>query len=721
MLCLLFGGLIYMNEKIFIGVAWPYANGSLHLGHVAGCYLPADIFARYQRMKGRDVLMVSGSDEHGTPITITAEKEKLSVQDVVDRYNKQHTQNMIDLGISFDLFTRTTTENHASVVQDLFFTLYKKNFIYPKTIDSYFCKNCSRFLPDRYVEGICPHCNTVGARGDQCDACGKLIDSCDLNEVKCKLCGGVPVLEQTTHLFFSLSSFESKLLEWIEGKKNWKSNVQKFTYNWLKGGLKDRAVTRDIEWGIPVPVPGFEKKRIYVWFDAVTGYLSASIEWAKQQGTPSKWEHWWKNKEAKHYYFLAKDNIPFHSIIWPSMLLGYDKSLNLPYDIPANEYLCLSGEQFSKSRSIAVWVPDILKHFDADAIRYYLSINMPESKDANWIWSDFVAKNNDELVGTYGNFIHRVLTFTAKNFGVVPNHENLNKQDNEALKKIDDALDEISELVQHCSFKKGLRVAMNLAQFGNVYFDSNQPWRLIKEDKKRCATVLYICLKIVQALSVCTACYLPFSSKKIWKMLGFNDPLLSWDDAKQQLSAGAPIEKKPVPLFRKLNLDEIVGSSDPFSKLDLRVAQITEVADHPSADKLYVLEIDLGALGKRTIVAGIKPYYNREELLHRFIVVVANLKPVSLRGVESKGMLLAAKDDDIACSLLVPQNASAGAEVGVDGIARESVSVLDFNDFLKAPLIIGNKQIAEYNGKSLKSKTGVVLTDKAVKPKSKVC
>lgn len=709
-----------MNEKIFIGVAWPYANGSLHLGHIAGCYLPADIFARYQRLKGRDVLMVSGSDEHGTPITITAEKENVSVQEVVNRYNKQHTQNMIDLGISFDLFTRTTTENHASVVQDLFSTLHQKNYIYPETINAYYCKKCSRFLPDRYVEGICPHCQELGARGDQCDQCGKLIDSCELSEVKCKLCGGVPVLEQTKHLFFSLSSFESKLIEWIEGKKYWKSNVQKFTYNWLKGGLKDRAVTRDIEWGVKVPIPGFEKKRIYVWFDAVTGYLSASKEWATLQGQPDKWEEWWKNKQAKHYYFLAKDNIPFHSIIWPSMLMGYDESLNLPYDIPANEYLCLSGEQFSKSRCVAVWVPDILSHFDADAIRYYLSINMPETKDSNWIWTDFISKNNDELVGTYGNFIHRVITFTSKNFAFFPEGEHLTPADTKALEKIKQTVDEIAELVEHCNFKKGLRAAMNLAQFGNVYFDQNQPWKLIKEDKKRCGTVLYICLKIVQALAVCTACYLPFSSEKIWKMIGFSEPIKSWDDAGKQLPSGAYLEKKPTLLFKKLDLSEIIGSEDPFSKLDLRVAKISKIDDHPEADKLYVLEIDLGALGKRVIVAGIKPYYSKEELLGRSILVVINLKPVTLRGIESKGMLLAASDSDTKCSLLVPKDASTGSEVGVEGIPREPVACLEFDDFLKAPLVVGNDQKVEYNGKPLKSKSNFVVTDKRVNLGSKV-
>ena len=290
-----------MSDKIFIGVAWPYANGSLHLGHIAGCYLPADIFARYNRMKGRDVLMVSGSDEHGTPITITAGNENTTPQAIVDRYNNEHAENMKQLGISFDLFTRTTTKNHESVVQDLFSTLYNKKFIYKKSIDAYYCENCSRFLPDRYIEGICPHCHETGARGDQCDCCGKLLDPSELEDVRCKICGGTPVLQTTEHLFFALSMFESRLLEWIDDKKHWKSNVQKFTYNWLKSGLKDRAVTRDLSWGIKVPIPGFEKKRIYVWFDAVTGYLSASKEWSQKIGKPSKWEEWWKNKDAKHY------------------------------------------------------------------------------------------------------------------------------------------------------------------------------------------------------------------------------------------------------------------------------------------------------------------------------------------------------------------------------------------------------------------------------------
>ena len=710
---------IYMSNKVFIGVAWPYANGSLHLGHIAGCYLPADIFARYNRLKGRDVLMVSGSDEHGTPITITADAEKITPQKVVDRYNKEHTENMEQLGISFDLFTRTTTKNHESVVQDLFSTLYKKKYIYKKSMNAYYCKNCSRFLPDRYIEGTCPHCHETGARGDQCDRCGKLLDSSELEDVRCKLCGCTPVLQTTEHLFFSLSSFESKLLEWIDNKKHWKSNVQKFTYNWLKGGLKDRAVTRDLSWGIKVPVPGFEKKRIYVWFDAVTGYLSASKEWSQKKGEPLKWEEWWKNKDARHYYFLAKDNIPFHSIIWPSMLMGYDESLNLPYDIPANEYLCLSGEQFSKSRCVAVWVPDILKQFDADAIRYYLSINMPENKDSNWLWNDFVAKNNDELVGTYGNFIHRVVTFTSKNFGSIPKMQNLEEMDEEVLKKIEEACIEVGDSIEHCKFKKGLRAAMNLAQYGNYYFDQNQPWKLVKTDKERCGTVLHMCIKIVQALAVCTAPYLPFSSDTVWRMLGNKDSVKSWNDAQSELNAGVLLEK-PTLVFKKVLLEDIVVDSDPFSKLDLRVAKIVEVKDHPQADKLYVLQLDLGPLGKRTIVAGIKPYYTKEELQDKSIIIVSNLKPAKLRGIESKGMLLAAADDLCVCSLLNPKDATPGSEIVVEGIPREPAAVLEFDDFKKAIMIVEDDQKAMYNGKPLKSKNDTVIADKKVKKGAKI-
>ncbi|KYK27573.1 methionine--tRNA ligase [Thermoplasmatales archaeon SG8-52-1] len=708
-----------MKEKIYIGVAWPYANGSLHLGHIAGCYLPADIFARYCRMKGKDVLMVSGSDEHGTPITITAEKEKTTPQAVVDRFNKEHTQNMKDMGISFDLFTRTTTKNHSNVVKDIFLKLYEKEFIYKKSIEAFYCKDCKRFLPDRYIEGTCPYCGNINARGDQCDECGKLLDPQELTDVRCKICGSLPEIQTSDHLFFSLSKFESKLIKWMKYKKHWKPSVLKFTQNWLKNGLKDRAITRDIDWGVKIPIEGFDDKRIYVWFDAVIGYLAASKEWSQKIGESDKWEEWWINKKAKHYYFLAKDNIPFHTLIWPSILMGYDESLELPYDIPANEYLRLKGEQFSKSRGTAVWVPDIIQKFDVDAVRYYLSINMPENKDTNWMWDDFVSKNNDELVGTYGNFIHRVITFTQKNFGEIPKQGKLDDLDEKALNEIKKISEEESKLLDSCNFKQGLRTVMNLAQFGNYYFDQKQPWNLIKNEKETCGTVLHICLKIVKALSVFNKPYLPFSSDKIWKLLGQEEPIMNWEQAFEDLKVGTSLER-PQPLYKKLDLQDFMEKTDPFSKLDLRVAKIIGVRDHPDADSLYMLHVDLGKLGKRVIVAGMKPYYSKEEINGKNIVIVTNLKPATIRGIKSNGMLLAADDGKGTCSLLNPGESSPGSEIIIKGITKQPAGILEFEDFKKINMTIGDKQQAIYNGKALQAEKGEVKSDKTIGKGAKI-
>jgi len=709
-----------MKERIYIGVAWPYANGSLHLGHIAGCYLPADIFARFNRMIKNEVLMVSGSDEHGTPITITADKKNTTPQAIINKFNKEHTENMLQFGVSFDLFTRTSTDNHKKVVQDIFKTLVENKYAYKKNVESFYCNNCKKYLPDRYIEGTCPYCKNDNARGDQCDECGKLLDPEDLNNVRCKICGGTPEIKTTEHFFLALSKFESALLKWMKDKKYWKSSVKKFTDNWLKNGLMDRAITRDMKWGIPVPLKGFEDKRIYVWFEAVIGYLSASIQWSKKIGDEKKWEYWWKDPKAKHYYFLAKDNIPFHSIIWPSILMGYNKSLNLPYDIPANEYLRLKGEQFSKSRGIAVWVPEILKNFDVDPVRYYISINMPENKDTNWIWDDFISKNNDELVGTYGNFIHRVITFTQKNYGHIPELGKTDNLDKEALKKIKNTSEKVYDSIKKCNFKKGLRSAMNLAQYGNFYFDKKHPWVLIKQNKEACGSVLHICLKIVQALSVFTAPYLPFSSNQIWKILGHKNSIheCNWEQALDELLAGTFLEK-PQPLFKKLTLQDFMAETDPFSKMDLRVAKILDVRDHPQAEKLYMLHIDLGKLGKRVIVAGMKPYYKKDEIKGKNIIVVTNLKPAKIRGITSNGMLLAAEDDNIV-SLLNPGESKPGSDITVQGIKKEPETTLEFEDFQKLSMQIDKDNKATYNGKILKSEKGDVFSDKPVKKGSAI-
>jgi len=628
---------------------------------------------------------------------------------------------MKHFGISFDLFTRTTTENHEKVVQDVFLTLYKNGYIYKKNMDAFYCNSCNRFLPDRYIEGRCPHCSNEKARGDQCDGCGKILDPLELLKVKCKICGNTPEVKTSDHLFLALSKFEQKLLDWIGEKKHWKSSVLKFTRNWLKNGLEDRAITRDMKWGIKVPFDGFESKRIYVWFDAVTGYLSASKEWSNKLGFPNKWEEWWKNKQAKHYYFLAKDNIPFHSLIWPSILMGYDNSLNLPYDIPANEYLCLKGEQFSKSRGLGIFVSNVLEKFDADAVRYYLSINMPENKDSNWLWDDFVTKNNDELVGTYGNFIHRVVMFTQKNFGEIPRQGTLDELDKKAIKKIEEISKEASDALEKCSFKKGLRSVMSLAQFGNFYFDQKQPWTLIKSDKDKCGTVLHICLKLVNALAIFMAPYLPFSSDKIWSNLGHKDSihLASWNDASSDLIIGYPLEK-PKPIFKKLLLENFLNEIDPFSKLDLRVAKILDVKDHPQADKLYILQVDLGAFGKRVLVAGIKPHYTKQEIIGKNIVIVVNLKPATIRGVKSNGMLLAASDDNGITSLLSIDTDNPGSEVFIEGMPREPANVLEFDDFKKVVLTVNEKLEATYQGKALQIKEGKIISDKDVKKGARI-
>ncbi len=402
-----------MSERIFIGVAWPYANGPLHLGQIAGAYLPPDIFARYHRARGNEVLMVSGSDQHGTPITIRAEQEGKTPAEIAGKYHQQFLESWQQLGISFDLFTSTGTANHAEVAQDMFLTLLKQGYIYKAKVSQPFCAKCQRYLPDRYIEGTCPYCGSSDARGDQCDQCGKPLSSAELVDPRCGICGGSPEFKDSEHFFLKLTAFEDRILAWVRKQTHWRPNVLNFTLRYLEEGLKDRAITRDIGWGIPLPVTGFPGKRLYVWFEAVIGYLSASKEWARASGDDNKWQDFWQGDAARSYYFIGKDNIPFHTIIWPAMLMGYG-GLNLPYDVPANEYLIIEGRKLSSSRNWAVWLPDYLARYDPDPLRYLLSANMPETGDTEFSWREFVRRNNDELVATYGNLVQRVLIFVYR-------------------------------------------------------------------------------------------------------------------------------------------------------------------------------------------------------------------------------------------------------------------------------------------------------------------
>jgi methionyl-tRNA synthetase len=540
-----------MSERIFIGVAWPYANGYLHLGHIAGANLPADIFARYHRMKGNEVLMVSGSDQHGTPITIKAEQEGKTPAEIAGRYHLEFQESWKKLGITWDLYTSTGTANHAEVTHDMFRTLLNHGYIYKASTSQPYCPKCQRFLPDRYVEGTCPHCGDTGARGDECEQCGKPLNAAELKNPRCHNCGTPPEFRQTEHFFFKQSAFNEKLTEWVKTKTYWRPNVLNFTLGYLQEGLRDRAITRDIDWGIKVPEPGFENKRFYVWFENIIGYLSASKEWAKSQGDPEKWRPFWQG-DTKSYYFLGKDNIVFHTMNWPAMLMGYG-GLNLPYDVPANEFLTIESKKGSKSRNWAIWVPDFLSRYETDPLRYILSINMPETSDTDFSWHEFVRRNNDELVATYGNLVNRVLTFTYKNFsGCVPEHGELDDTDKNLIKSTDACLEKVGELISKCIFKQAIMTAMAAAREANRYLDEKAPWKKIKEDRQAAANSLYVAVCVIARLKTMLSPFLPFSSQKVHEYLGFNGKV---EDAGWQPQDVPPGQKlrEPKPLFKKLD------------------------------------------------------------------------------------------------------------------------------------------------------------------------
>jgi methionyl-tRNA synthetase len=544
-----------MSERIFIGVAWPYANGPLHLGQIAGAYLPADIFSRYHRMKGNEVLMVSGSDQHGTPVTIRAGKEGRSPQEIVSRYHEGFLDGWKRLGISFDLFTTTGTSNHAQVVHDVFLTLLDRGHIYRDSMQLPYCSTCRRFLPDRYVEGTCPYCRDQRARGDQCDECGKPLNPVDLLDLRCGICRGSPEIRDSEHFFLRLSAFSEQLKAWVQEQTHWRPNVLNFTLGYLTEGLRDRAITRDIDWGIPVPVAGFDDKRIYVWFEAVIGYLSASKEWAESHGDGGKWRHFWQG-EVKSYYFIGKDNIIFHTVIWPAMLLGYG-GLNLPYDVPANEFLTLMGRQLSTSRNWAVWLPDYLERYPPDPLRYVLSATMPEANDADFSWREFVRRNNDELVATYGNLVHRVLTLAYRNFdGCVPPAGDVDGSSKALLGKAEDTLGTVDRLLYGCHFREAMREAMSLAQEANRYLDTQAPWKTIKDDRDSAATTISTVLGVIGCLKTLLYPFLPFSSERLHHLLGFEGSVEEGGWTFCIPRAGQRLAP-PEPLFAKLD-DQVV-------------------------------------------------------------------------------------------------------------------------------------------------------------------
>ncbi len=541
-------------RKILVAVAWPYASGSRHLGHLAGAYLPSDIFARYQRARGNDVLMVSGSDVHGTPITVRAESEGVAPQEIVDRYHSEFVSQWEALGFDWDLFTTTGTANHHAVTQDVFRRLYDRGFIDKRTSDQFFDPEAGRFLPDRYVEGTCPHCDYAEARGDQCDNCGRTLDPTDLVDPRSSLTGTTPTLRTTDHFYLRLSDFSDQLKEWLGTRKGWRKHVLNFSLGWIEEGLHDRAITRDIDWGVEIPIEGLgEGKRIYVWFDAVIGYLSASKEWSIANGRPDAWQEWWQNDDADHYYFIGKDNVPFHTIIWPAILLGYG-DLHLPTDVPANQYVTFKGGKASASRGIGLTIGDALERYEPDALRYALAANLPETSDVDITEGELVRRINEELVATWGNLVNRVVSMTHRYFdGVVPPCADLSLADHELLRSVDDALDEAAANLDAVRLRAALATLLSGAQATNQYLSEMEPWKTAKTDMDRTGTTLNTALQAISGLATGFAPFLPATSATVLRTLGLDTSARQPAWARREVAQGTALGPA-VPLFSKVEL-----------------------------------------------------------------------------------------------------------------------------------------------------------------------
>ncbi len=544
-------------EHILVAVAWPYANNHQHVGHIAGAYLPADIFARFQRMRGNHVLMVSGSDAHGTPLTVRAEQEGTTPEAVLERYHQSFLETWDGLGISFDLFTSTHTENHTQVVQELFLRLHEQGYLYEAEQELLYDPVMQRFLPDRYVEGTCPRCGYESARGDQCDQCGSTLDALELIDPRSRLSDATPERRASTHLFFKLSEFTDRLTEWLEPRDFWRPHVRNFTLGWLREGLNDRSITRDLAWGVPVPLDGYEGKCIYVWFEALIGYISAAREWAASDrnpdGDPDAWRRWWTNPDARTVYFIGKDNIPFHTVIWPAMLMGHG-DLNLPYDVPANQYLMMSGTKASKSRGGALWAPDYLERYDPDPLRYVLTASMPETNDADFTWDEFLRRNNDELVARWGNLVNRVLSMTQRNFeGQAPTPpDTLAPESLELLARIDTAFEVAGAEFDRVQMRRALAAIMDVVTAANQYNDQRAPRVAVKEDRDHAAETLYVALNAVSGLVSLFAPILPFTCTRAWALLGHAGEVQAAGWQRTPIEPGTPLPK-PEPLFRKLD------------------------------------------------------------------------------------------------------------------------------------------------------------------------
>jgi len=671
-------------KRNLITTALPYANGPVHIGHLAGVYVPADIYVRYLREKGEDVVFIGGSDEHGVPITIKAQKEGVSPQDIVDRYHKIIKDSFKEFGVSFDIYSRTSSKTHEETSTEFFKKLYDDGKFIEKTSEQFYDEKEGQFLADRYITGTCPHCGNEHAYGDQCEACGTSLNATDLINPVSAITGNKPQLKGTTHWYLPLNEYEDWLKKWIlEDHKEWKSNVYGQCKSWLDNGLQPRAVTRDLSWGVPVPIEGAEGKVLYVWFDAPIGYISATKDL-----TPD-WKKYWKDKDTRMIHFIGKDNIVFHCIIFPTMLKA-EGSYILPENVPANEFLNLEGQKISTSRNWAVWLHEYLRDFEGkqDVLRYVLTANAPETKDNDFTWKDFQARNNNELVAIYGNFINRSLVLTHKYFdGVVPELDELTDYDRETMLQIPKIIKNVENNLENFHFREALKECMNLARLGNKYLADTEPWKVVKINKDRVKTILNIALQISANLSCLTEPFLPFTAEKLRNML--NIEKIKWGDMGKSIIESGHIINKASLLFEKIEDEEIqkqldkleatkksnlisntkvssqkdIVSFEDFSKLDIRVGKIIDAEKVAKTKKLVKLTIDTG-IDKRVVVSGISEYYSPKDIIGRQVSILVNLEPKMLKGIQSQGMILMAENADGALSFVSPdKDIKVGSEI----------------------------------------------------------
>lgn len=680
------------REKILVTSALPYANGPLHIGHLAGAYLPADIYVRYQRLKGNDVVYICGSDEHGVAITIRAEQDGVEPKQIIDRFHELNKKSFERFGMSFDNYSRTSLPIHHETGQEFFSDLHQKGILKRKKEKQFYDETARMFLPDRYVEGTCPNCQFPEARGDQCEKCGSDLNQTELIDPKSKITGKTPVLKETSHWYFPLGDFQERLKKYLDSHPEWKQNVKNYCYGWLKQGLKDRAVTRDLRWGIKVPLEEAKDKVLYVWFEAVLGYISSTKEWAQKIGEPARWKDYWQDENCKLVHFIGKDNITFHAIMFPALLMAKE-GYTVPDSVPANEFLNIQGDKVSTSRDYAVWLEEYLENFPPDSMRYCLASIAPETKDSDFSWKDFQTRNNSELVGILGNFINRSLTFIDKHFdGRVPEQKQQDELDYWILKQIAEAPEKVGDSIERFRVRQALKALMDVARNANKYFNDKEPWRTVKEDPELCGATLNVCVQVSKTLAILMEPFLPFSAEKLWKLLNQEGDIhgQNWFAAGIEFIPEGHKLGKPEILISKIE-DTVIEaeveklkaksqlaregekqvseeknnliSFDQFKNIDLRVAKILTAERVEKTDKLLRLEVEIGE-EKRQIVAGMAEFLTPESMIGKLVVIVANLQPAKIRGLESQGMLLAAENDSGELSLLtVDKEIGTGAKI----------------------------------------------------------